>query len=80
MFCLHYVLLLFVHIKLEKLKQIFCYYLVAVSRVAIFYYVSMEKLLENDIFKLKQLKRWIGEDTILAMRVWPNVNYGSQYL
>ena len=44
-----------------------------------FYYVSMEKLLEHEIFKLKQLKRWLGENTILATRVWPNGNYGITY-
>ena len=26
----------------------------------------MEKLLEHDIFNLKQLKHWLGENTILA--------------
>ena len=35
----------------------------------------MEKLLEHDIFKLKQLKRWLGENTILATHMWPNGNY-----
>ena len=45
------------------------------NRVAIFYYVSVEKLLEHDIFKLEQLKRWLGENTIFAMRVWPNGNF-----
>ena len=47
------------------------------GRVAIFYYVSMEELLEHDIFKLKQLKRWLGENTFLASRVWPNDTYGT---
>ena len=35
----------------------------------------MEKLLEHDDFKLKQLKRWLGENTILVTRVRPNGNY-----
>ena len=42
-----------------------------------YYYVSMEKLLEHEIFKLKQLKRWLGE--ILATRVWPNGNYSVNH-
>ena len=37
--------------------------------VAIFYYVSREKLFEHDTFKLKQLKRWLRENIILANRV-----------
>ena len=47
------------------------------SRVPIFYrkYASMEKLVEHDIFKVRQLKRWSEENTILATRAWPNGNY-----
>ena len=40
----------------------------------------MEKLLEHDILKLKQLKRWLRKNTILATRVWPNDNYAAKYL
>ena len=38
----------------------------------------MEKLLEHDTFKLKQLKRWLGKNTIFTTRVWPNGNYAPQ--
>ena len=31
------------------------------------------------IFNLKQLKRWLGENTILTTRLWPNGNYGFKY-
>ena len=34
-----------------------------------FYYVSTEKLLDHDICNLKQMKRQLGENTILATRV-----------
>ena len=49
------------------------------SIAAFFYYVSMEKILEHEIFKLKKLKRLLGENTILATRVWPNGNYDREY-
>ena len=39
------------------------------SRIAVLYYVSKEKIIEHDILKLKQLKRWLGENTISATRV-----------
>ena len=35
----------------------------------------MEKLLEHDIFKLKELKRWLGENKKI---LWPNGNYAAQ--
>ena len=45
------------------------------SRVPIFYrkYASMEKLVQQ-FFKVRQLKRWSEENTILATLSWPNGN------
>ena len=48
------------------------------NKVAIFYYVSMNKLLEHDIFKFKELKRWLGENTMLTTHEWTNDNTGVE--
>ena len=61
-----------------KVKNKSSYKYTLCTKVAIFYYVSMEKLLEQDTFKLKQFKHWLGENTILTTRVWPNDNYAVQ--
>ena len=45
------------------------------AEMQILYFVYIEKLLENDVFMLKQLKRWLGENTILATSVGPKANY-----
>ena len=54
------------------------FYTLLYSKVAISYYVFVKKLLEHDTFKLKQLKRWLRENTILATRVWLNGDYASR--
>ena len=38
----------------------------------------MNKLLEHDIFKFKELKRWLGENTMLTTHEWTNDNTGVE--